>query len=170
MLLQALCCFVSRSALNVQLTKEFTPAAALRKACVFKTLRATYDRGGKPTERSGAFPIGELNINAAIQALIAIGVTLWLLEAPGRIWPWFALGWACLAAACIAILEIQEGTLRDSLTFSAFSGAPLAWTGWVVQSRGYPLLGWICIGFAALFVVALIVRCILAAWPRNSNP
>jgi transaldolase len=121
LLLQALCCFVSRSALNVQLTKEFTPAAALRKACVFKTLRATYDRGGKPTERSCAFPIGELKINAAIQALIAIGVTLWLLEAPDRIWPWFALGWACLAAFLNASLEIQEGTIASAAVFALFS-------------------------------------------------
>jgi hypothetical protein len=158
LLLQALCCFVSRSALNVQLTKEFTPAAALRKACVFKTLRATYDRGGKPTERSCAFPIGELKINAAIQALIAIGVTLWLLEAPDRIWPWFALGWACLAAFLNASLEIQEGTIASSAVFALFLGAPLAWAGWSVQPRGYVVLGWICIGLAGLLVAAVLVN------------
>ena len=142
----------------------------MRKACVFKTLRATYDRGGKPTERSCAFPIGELKINAAIQALIAIGVTLWLLEAPDRIWPWFALGWACLAAAMNAAIEIQEGTIASSAVFALFLGAPLAWAGYSVQHLGYGALGWICLGFAALLVVALIVRCILAAWPRSSNP
>jgi len=68
------------------------------------------------------------------------------------------------------MLEIQDGTVAGSLGFAAFAGAPLAWTGWSVQPLGYVVLGWICIGFAALFVVALIVRCILAAWPRNSNP
>jgi hypothetical protein len=47
---------------------------------------------------------------------------------------------------------------------------PLAFTGWRVQSLGYAWLGWICIGIAGVFAVALIVRCILAAWPRNSNP
>ncbi len=108
--------------------------------------------------------------SCAIQVLIATGLTLWLLEEPGRVWPWFALGWACLCALCIVMLEIQEGTVRGSLAFSAFTGAPLAWTGWSVQSLGYAGLGWTCIGFAALFAVALIVRCILAAWPRSSNP
>jgi len=160
---------LSPHAFNVWLTKQFTRAATQTKGLHFQN--PTHDLGylRKPHRRR-AFPIGELKHSCAIQVLIATGLTLWLLEEPGRVWPWFALGWACLAAACIAILEIQEGTLRDSLTFSAFSGAPLAWTGWVVQSRGYPVLGWICIGSAALFVVALIVRCILAAWPRNSNP
>lgn len=97
-------------------------------------------------------------------------MTLWQLEAPGRVWPWFVLGFACIAAFCIASLEIQEGTVRGSLAFAAIAGPPLAWTGYSVQQLGYGVLGWICLGFAALLVVALIVRCILAAWPRSSNP
>jgi len=84
----------------------------LRKACVFKTLRATYDRGGKPTERSCAFPIGELKINAAIQALIAIGVTFWLLEAPDRIWPF---GFAAFLAVAVVVRLILAATGKSSL-------------------------------------------------------
>ena len=122
------------------------------------------------THRRCAFPIGELKINCAIQVWIWAGVTLWLLENPGRLWPWFALGGACLAALCIALLEIQEGSVAGALAFGAIAGGPLAWTGWSVQSLGYVWLGWICIGFAGLFAVAAIVRCILAAWPRSSNP
>jgi hypothetical protein len=68
-----------------------------------------------------------------------------------------------------ATIEIQEGTIPSAAVFAVVLGGPLAWAGWSVQSLGYVWLGWICIGFAALFVVALIVRCILAAWPRNSN-
>ena len=108
--------------------------------------------------------------SCAIQVLIATGLTLWLLDEPGRTWPWIALGWACLCALCIVMLEIQESSVRGTLLFGLFTGGPLAWTGWSVQPLGYVVPGWICIGFAALFVVALIVRCILAAWPRNSNP
>jgi len=63
----------------------------------------------KPHRRR-AFSIGELKHGCAIQVLIATGLTLWLLEEPGRVWPWFALGWACLCALCIVMLEIQEGT------------------------------------------------------------
>ena len=124
----------------------------------------------KTHRRGAAFPIHELKINAAIQALIAVGVTLWLLDAPDRIWPWFALGWACLAALLNAALETQEGTIPSAAAFAAVLGGPLAWAGWSVQPRGYVVLGWICIGFAASLAVALIVRCILAAWPRSSNP
>ena len=84
-----------------------------------------------------AFPIGELKHSCAIQVLIATGLTLWLLEAPARVWPWIALGWACLCALCIVMLEIQDGTVAGSLGFSLFAGGPLAWTGWSVQPLGY---------------------------------
>jgi hypothetical protein len=125
---------------------------------------------GATARGNAAFPIHELKINAAIQGLIAIGATLWLLDAPDRIWPWFALGWACLVALMNAAIEIQEGTIGSAAAFAVILGGPLAWAGWAVQPRGYAILGWICIGFAALLVVAVIVRCILAAWPRSSNP
>jgi hypothetical protein len=69
-----------------------------------------------------------------------------------------------------ATLEIQEGTIPSSAAFAVILGAPLAWAGWSVQPLGYVVLGWICIGFAAFLAVAFIVRCILAAWPRSSNP
>ena len=111
----------------------------------------------KPHRRR-AFPIGELKHSCAIQVLIATGLTLWLLEESGRVWPWFALGWACLAAAMNAALEIQEGTIASAAVFAVVLGAPLAWAGWWVQPRGYVILGWICIGFAGLLVAAVLVN------------
>ena len=114
-------------------------------------------------EGVNAFPIHELKINAALQALIAIRVTVWQLDAPDRIWPYFALGWACVAAFLNATLEIQEGTIPSAAAFAVLLGGPLAWVGWWVQPRGYAVLGWVCIGFAAFLAVALVVRLILAA-------
>jgi len=116
------------------------------------------------------FPIGELKVSCAIQVWISTGVTCLLLEDPGRLWPWLALGAACVAALCIAALEIQEGTPGGALAFMALAGGPLAWVGWWVQTLGYFALGWMCIAIAGFFPAALIVRCILAAWPRSSNP
>ena len=66
--------------------------------------------------------------------------------------------------------EIQGGTILSALAFAIGLGVPLAWAGWSVQSLGYIVLGWICIGSAGFLAVAVIVRCILAAWPRNSIP
>ena len=60
--------------------------------------------------------------------------------------------------------------MRSALAFAGALGAPLAWAGWSVQALGYLVLGWICIASAGFLAVAVIVRCILAAWPRNSNP
>ena len=125
---------------------------------------------GATSTRGTAFPINELKINVAIQALIAIGITVWQLDSPDRIWPYFALGWACVAALMNANLEIQEGTVASSAVFAVLLGGPLAWGGWAVQPRGYVILGWICIGAAALLAVAVLVRLILAALKRPSSP
>jgi len=69
-----------------------------------------------------------------------------------------------------AALEIQEGTIPSAAAFAIVLGGPLAWAGWSVQPLGYAVLGWTCIGFAGFLAVAVIVRCILALWPRSSNP
>jgi hypothetical protein len=95
---------------------------------------------------------------------------LWLLEEPGRAWPLFALGWASLTTLCVALLELQEGTAASALIYCSLVGGPLAWGGTSVQAFGYPVLGWICIGIAALSAASVIARCILALWQRSSNP
>ena len=150
------------------MTEQFTPAAQCRKALVFKSLRLDYDALTDCGWRC-AFPIGELKNNCVLQTWICVGVTLWLLEEPGRLWPWFVLGWASLATLLVALVELQEGTPASALIYCSLVGGPLAWGGKLVQAFGYPVLGWICIGIGALSAASVIARCILALWQRSSN-
>jgi len=136
------------------------------KARLFKTLQTECE----PLRRR-AFPINELRINCLLQSWICIGVTQWLLTDPGRLWPWFTLGWASLASLLVAtLLEPDPGAIAGSLLFAALAAVPLAWAGWSVQALGYTGLGWIALGAAGLLAAIVVVRCILSAWPRSSNP
>ena len=92
-------------------------------------------------------------MNCVIQAFICAGVTLWLLEDPGRLWPWFVLGWGCFASLAVALLQPQTGTPVSSLLFAVALGGPLAWAGWHAQSLGYSVPGWITFAVAPLFVL-----------------
>ena len=88
-----------------------------------------------------------------IQSWICVGLAWWLLGDPGRLWPWFVLGWACFASLAVALLEPQTGTPVSSLAYAAIVGGPLASAGWHVQSLGYTALGWICYAIAPIFVL-----------------
>jgi hypothetical protein len=87
-----------------------------------------------------------------IQALACAAVTLWQLDEPGRLWPWFVLGWGCFASLAVAMLQPQTGTPLSSLAFALALGGPLAWAGWHAQSLGYAVLGWAGFAIAPLFV------------------
>lgn len=98
---------------------------------------------------------------------LCLGVTLWLLEGPDRLWPWFPVGWAVLGT--LATTGVCEHWI-EALGALLFAGAPLAYAGYRLEALGYAGLGWICWGVAAILAVNLTARGILALWQRNSSP
>jgi len=126
------------------------------KALRIKTLQRASDVSSAQLRRSRAFPISELKINCVIQALACAGVTVWQVNEPGQVWPWFLLGWGCFASLAVAMLQPQTGTPLSSLAYALVLGAPLAWAGWHVQSLGYVVLGWAGFAIAPIFVAYAI--------------
>ena len=62
-------------------------------------------------------------MNCAIQAFACAGVTLWQVNEPGHLWPWFVLGWGCFASLAVAMLQPQTGTPLSSLAYALVRGA-----------------------------------------------
>ena len=109
----------------------------------------------------------QLTLSAVLQAWIAIGLTLGLLDDPGRVWPWFSLGWAALAMLLITSFQADQYLWPYSAIVGWFAALPLAYAGYRALGLGYEALGWICAGAAALYAMAVIARCGLALLARR---
>ena len=100
-----------------------------------------------------------MRLNIAVINWVCIGVTLWQLDSPGRLWPWFVLGWAALYTLVFgALLEPEYQGYLAPLVYTILLAGPLVWAGWSVQPLGYVLLGWICIGAAAGLVAITLAK------------
>jgi len=89
-----------------------------------------------------------------------VGITLAFLEAPGRIWPWFAMGWAYMAAL-LSLYLISNWAPAAFL--GLLSAAPLAFAGFALLDLGYGVLAWASWGVAGVLLVRVAVTALKRA-------
>jgi hypothetical protein len=106
----------------------------------------------------------ELNISVAIQSWIAIGLTVWLLDSPDRVWPFFALGYPAAGVLAVSSFLVDDWSFG---IFGSLAALPLAGAGWWVIGMGYPILGWICIAIGVLYLVAALTSAAAAFLKRK---
>ncbi len=102
-------------------------------------------------------------------ALGCIGGTAWMLDAPGRIWPWFPLGFAACAAVSLAGISAEEhaaAAMQAAISLLVLGGA-FAWAGEKFVLLDYAGLRWLCWGAIVLLALNLAARVLLACWPRQ---
>ena len=92
-----------------------------------------------------------------------MGITLAFLDAPGQIWPWFAMGWAYMAALlCLYLIR----SWAPAAFLGLLGAVPLAYAGFALFDLGYGVLAWASWGVAGVLVVSVAVTSLKAALKR----
>jgi len=93
----------------------------------------------------------------------SLGGTVWLLDAPGRIWPWFPVVFAVLCALLLVAVASEDGgpAVTQALVAGLLVGGAFWYAGEKFLALGYGALRWACwvaIGAHALnFAVRLLL-------------
>jgi hypothetical protein len=98
-----------------------------------------------------------------------VGVTLWILDAPERMWPWFPLGYAAMGSLLLMPLESEER--RAALVQAAIElvilGSAMAYAGYKVLALDYQYLAWMCWAVAGGLAANVAVRLALVALEKK---
>jgi hypothetical protein len=99
--------------------------------------------------------------------LASLGGTLWLLDAPGRIWPWFPVGVAAWGAIALAGISTHEGTPAaiQAAVAALIVGGAAYYAGGKFVALGYAGLYWLCLGIVGVHALNVAIRVVLACRP-----
>jgi hypothetical protein len=92
---------------------------------------------------------------------------LWLLDAPGRIWPWFPVAFAALGAIALAALVYEDpgAAFVQALMSLLLAGGGFYYAGDRFLALDYSALRWLCWGVSgglALNAVAALLVAVFA--------
>ncbi len=100
-----------------------------------------------------------------------LGVTLWLLESPDRLWPWLVVGYAALAGASLVTISDTDGwpAAVQAVIGLVLLGGAFYYVGERLLELEYSVLRWVCWVVAGAHALNAAVR-IVAASVRKSKP
>lgn len=96
--------------------------------------------------------------------LASLGGTVWLLDAPERIWPWFPVAFAAWAAVALAGISTYEGTPAavQAVIAALFVGGAAYYAGGKFAALGYSGLYWLCLAIVGVHALNVAIRVVLA--------
>ena len=100
-----------------------------------------------------------------MQIAACLGGTLWLLDAPDRIWPWFTVVFAALGAIGLVFLTYEErgAALAQAIAGLLLVGGAFYYAGGKFLALEYDALRWLCWGIAGAHALNAVVAVVVAA-------
>lgn len=104
---------------------------------------------------------------SAIIVLASLGGTVWLLDAPGRTWPWFPVGVAAWGAVALAAISTHTGTPAaiQAAVVAFIIGGTAYYAGGKFAALGYAGLYWLCLAIVGVHALNVAIRVVLACLP-----
>jgi len=104
---------------------------------------------------------------SSIIVLASLAGTVWLLDAPGRIWPWFPVVVAAWGAVALAVISTHIGTPAaiQAAVVAFIIGGTACYAGVKFGALGYTGLYWLCLGIAGVHALNVAIRAVLACLP-----